>query len=92
MKYFLTILAICVLFCACSGSTKKDKGHYSYKENGVLEEEFDLLIAPQMDYEEDIPYEEQIKAIQKTAPKTTVKLAQPKSKKPQKKPIALKID
>ena len=61
------------------------------RENGVLEEEFDLLMAPQMDYEEDIPYEDQIKAVQKTAPKTTVKLAKPESQKPIKKPVAVKV-
>ena len=91
MKYFFTILAVCILFCACT-STKKDNGYYSYKENGVLEEEFDLLAAPQMDYEENISYEEQIKLVEKTPAKTTVKLAKPKSQKPQKKPIAVKVD
>ena len=90
MKYFFMILAVCILFCACT--SRKDKGYYSYKENGVLEEEFDLLVAPQMDYEEDIPYEEQIKLVQKTPAKTTIKLAKPQSQKPQKKPIAVKID
>ena len=85
MKYFLMILAVCILFCACS-SRRADEGYYSYKENGILEEEFDLLIAPQMDYEEEIPYEEQIKAIKHTPKKQTVKLA-----KPQKKPIAAKV-
>ena len=90
MKYFFMIFTIAVLFCACT--SRKDDGYYSYKENGVLEEEFDLLVAPQMDYEEDIPYEDQIKAIKKTAPKTTVKLAKPESQKPIKKPIAVKVN
>ncbi len=90
MKCFFTIIVISVLFCACVG--RRDEGYYSYKENGVLEEEFDLLVAPQMDYEEEIPYEDQIKAIQKTAPKTTVKLAKPESQKPIKKPVAVKAN
>jgi len=90
MKYFFMILMICILFCACTA--RKDKGYYSYKENGVLEEEFDLLVAPQMDYEESIPYEQQIEAIQKTKPKQTVKMAKTQSTKPQKKPTALKLD
>ena len=45
-----------------------------------------------MDYEENISYEEQIKLVEKTPAKTTVKLAKPKSQKPQKKPIAVKVD
>ena len=58
MKYCFMILALCVLFCACG--SKKDDGYYSYRNNGVLEEEFDLLVAPNMDYESDVPYEKQI--------------------------------
>ena len=72
-KYFFIILVLCISFCACA---TKDKGYYSYRENGVLEEEFDMLLAPQMDYETEIPYEDQIK---NTKPKTkgSVKLAKP---------------
>ena len=81
------ILTLCVLFCACSYTQQQDDGYYYYKENGVLEEEFDLLVAPQMDYEEEIPYEEQLRAIQETTGKESVKLA-----KPEKKPVATKID
>jgi len=91
MKYFFMIFTLCVLLCACT--SRKDDGYYQYKENGVLVEEFDLLVAPQMDYEEDIPYEEQIKAINKTNTKNAVKLGKPvKPQKPEKKPIAVKID
>ena len=91
MKYFFMILTLCVLFCACT--SRKDDGYYNYRENGVLEEEFDMLVAPQMDYEEDIPYEEQIKVINKTPGKNTVKLGKPiKQPKPEKKPMAVKID
>ena len=73
MKYCFMILVLCTLFCACAA---KDKGYYAYRENGVLEEEFDMLLAPQMDYETEIPYEDQIK---NTKPKTkgSVKLAKP---------------
>ena len=87
MKYFFMILTLCVLFCACSYTQQQDDGYYYYKENGVLEEEFDLLVAPKMDYEEEIPYEEQLRAIQETTGKESVKLA-----KPEKKPVATKID
>lgn len=91
MKYCFMILTLCVLLCACA--TTKDEGYYYYKENGVLEEEFDLLVAPQMDYEEEIPYEDQLKAINETKDKTTVKLAkQKKPQKPAKKPVAVKIN
>ncbi len=91
MKYFFMVLTLCVLLCACN--SRKDEGYYYYKENGVLEEEFDLLVAPQMDYEEEIPYENQIKEINKTKDKTTVKLAKPqKPQKPQKKPVAVQIN
>ena len=90
MKHCFMILLVCALFCACtssSSSAKKDDGYYSYKENGVLEEEFDLLLAPQMDYEEEIPYEEQMKASKQLTGKESVKLA-----KPQKKPAAKKVN
>lgn len=99
MKYLFMIFTLCVLFCACSNTQQKDDGYYYYKENGVLEEEFDLLVAPQMDYEEEIPYEDQIKAIQNTTGKESVKLAKTektekskKAKKPEKKPVAAKIN
>ena len=74
MKYCFMILALGVLLCACAN--KKDDGYYSYKIDGVMEEEFDLLVAPNMDYESDIAYEQQIK---NTKPKTkgAVKLAKP---------------
>ena len=78
------ILALCVLFCACSA--KKDTGYYSYKTDGVLEEEFDLLVAPNMDYESDIPYEQQIKNnVKKELPKAE-QTAKPKAK-PKKQPV-----
>lgn len=93
MKYFFMVLALCVSFCACTSAQTEDDGYYYYKENGVLEEEFDLLIAPQMDYEEEIPYEEQLKAIQTTSGKESVKLAKPQQpQKPEKKPVAVKIN
>ena len=83
MKYCLTILVLCVLFCACSGS-KKDSGYYSYRDNGIKEEEFDLLIAPNLDYMSDIPYEQQLKnGIKEELPKE--ERTKPKAK-PQKQP------
>ncbi len=82
MKYCFIILLVCALFCACT--SRKDEGYYYYRENGVLEEEFDLLLAPQMDYETEVPYEDQIKNT-KTKSKDAVKVA-----KPQKKPTVKK--
>ena len=83
MKNCLLILFVVALFCACSSAQKTDEGYYSYTENGILEEEFDLLVAPKMDYEKDVPYEEQLKLTdtKNGAPKTT-------GKKPTKKPAA----
>ena len=87
MKYCFMILALCVLFCACG--SKKDNGYYSYKTDGVLEEEFDLLIAPNMDYTSDIPYEQQIKNNIKAETSKYSKTEKPKAK-PQKLPSAKK--
>lgn len=84
MKHCLMILTISILFCACSSAEKADDGYYSYKENGVLEEEFDLLVAPAMDYEQDIPYEQQI---QNTGKTNTVKPSNKPQAKPQKQPV-----
>ncbi|MBO7604908.1 MAG: hypothetical protein J6S61_00380 [Elusimicrobiaceae bacterium] len=94
MKYCFMILTLCVLFCACSYTQEQvDDGYYYNKENGVLEEEFDLLVAPQMDYEKEIPYEDQIKAINEVSGKESVKLAKPQqTQKPQKKSVNAEID
>ena len=86
MKHCLMLLTLCALFCACSSSQKADEGYYSYTENGVLEEEFDLLVAPKMDYEKDIPYEDQIKEV--TAKEAATKNT---NKKPAKKPTAKQV-
>ena len=83
MKHYLLILFVAVLFCACSSSQKTDEGYYSHTENGVLEEEFDLLVAPKMDYEKDVPYEEQLKITDSKAGVT-----KSADKKPVKKPTA----
>ena len=84
MKYCFTILALCFLLCACSA--KKDDGYYSYNVGNVKEEEFDLLIAPNMDYTSDIPYEQQIKNnVKKELPKEE-RTEKPKAK-PQKQPV-----
>jgi len=68
MKYCLIILALCLCFCACA----KDGGYYSYNNHGVLEEEFDILVAPTRDYANEVPYEYQIRYDVKDPPKDEV--------------------
>ncbi len=84
MKYCFMILVLCTLLCACA--SKKDDGYYSYKNGGILEEEFDLLIAPKMDYDNVMPYEEQIKNTVKEQQVKTAQTTKPKAK-PQKQPV-----
>ncbi len=86
MKHYLLILFVCAVMCACSSSQKADDGYYSYSKDGVLEEEFDLLVAPKMDYERDVPYEEQIKNANQKSTKTTT------ATKTNKKPTAKKVN
>ncbi|MCR5505327.1 MAG: hypothetical protein K6E94_07295 [Elusimicrobiaceae bacterium] len=86
MKHYLLILFVCAVMCACSSSQKADDGYYSYSKDGVLEEEFDLLVAPKMDYEKDVPYEEQIKNANQKSTKTTT------ATKTNKKPTAKKVN
>lgn len=87
MKYCFMILALGILLCACAN--KKDDGYYSYKTDGVVEEEFDLLVAPNMDYTSDISYEQQIKNDVNTTVNKATKTEKPKAK-PQKLPATKK--
>jgi hypothetical protein len=81
MKYFLAILAG-LLVLGCAGSqNKSNSSNSANSKNAVYDEEFDLLIAPEYDYESDVPYAEQIKITTKTTEGTTTKTAKP-SKKP----------
>ena len=86
MKHYLLILFVCAVLCACSSSQTTDEGYYSYTKDGVLEEEFDLLVAPKMDYEKDVPYEEQLKNVSPKSEKTNT------TAKPAKKPAATKVE
>jgi len=97
MKYFLAILAgLFVLGCVSasqnngtttrnSKSTKSSKA--SKTQNAVYDEEFDLLVAPEYDYESDVPYAEQIKITTKT---TSVSVNS--TTKPAKQPVATKVN
>lgn len=80
MKYCLIILALCLLFCACA----KDRGYYAYKNNGILEEEFDILVAPSRDYANEVSYEHQIRNDVKDPPRDEI-TSKPTAKQ-QKKP------
>ena len=65
MKYFLAILAGLFLL-GCAASQNKEEGRLFNSKNAISDEEFDLLIAPEYDYESDVPYAEQIKVTTKT--------------------------
>lgn len=99
MKYFLAILAgLFVLGCVSASqnngttsTTKTSKSSKSSKaaktQNAVYDEEFDLLVAPEYDYESDVPYAEQIKITTKT---TSVSVNS--TTKPAKQPVATKVN
>lgn len=68
MKQTILFLAVALIFAGCASSSTKDNSaqtsdskRHAYTENGIVDEEFDLLIAPEYDYETEVPYEEQIK-------------------------------
>lgn len=82
MKYCLIILALCLSFCACG----RDSGYYSYKSHGVLEEEFDVLVAPTREYANEVSYEHQIKYDVKDPPKDEI--TERPTAKPKKQPVA----
>jgi uncharacterized protein YceK len=87
MKYIAVFMASFLVLggCASSSSSKSAKENqnavYSAETEGIMDEEFDLLIAPEYDYETDIPYEVQIKSKQQ---------AKKSAKKPAAKPKAIK--
>ena len=67
MKYFLAILASLFILGCASSQNKDNSASNSYNtKSDIVDEEFDLLIAPQYDYESDVPYAEQIKVTTKT--------------------------
>jgi len=82
MKRVLIAVSALLLLGACSSAQKKSAAQQSApKEPEIVDEEFDLLVAPEYDYDSDVPYADQIKN------------NQPESKiggKPAKKPVALK--
>lgn len=86
MKYFLVILtSLFILGCASSQNSNSANNYNSKK--GIVDQEFDLLIAPEYDYESDVPYAEQIKVTTKSTAVSTTKTAKPSTK-----PTATKVN
>lgn len=89
MKYFLAILAG-FLVLGCASSQNKSEAQNSRSENYITDEEFDLLIAPEYDYESEVPYAEQIKVTTKTT-SVSASVSDTKTEKPAKQPAAIKV-
>ena len=90
MKYFIAILAgLFMLGCVSSSQSTQKSSAKSSKanKNAIVDEEFDLLVAPEYDYETDIPYAEQIKFSTKTTGDSSNT-----QEKPSKKPSATKVN
>ena len=85
MKYFLAILAsLCVLGCVSSQNQGGAKA--SKTKTAIVDEEFDSRVAPEYDYEANVPYAQQIKL-------TTDNSASNKNaSKPSKQPAATKVN
>lgn len=94
MKYLIVVLAALFVLGGCSSSAKKEdasykntvKAGYNAQTGDILDEEFDTLIAPEYDYETEVPYEVQIK--NSSSVNTNTKTA--KQAKSAKKPVAIK--
>ncbi len=94
MKYILVILAtLFVLGCYSAqtqnGSKATGNSNSSSKSGKVVyDEEFDLLVAPEYDYESDVPYAEQIKTTTTTTTTLTTSSSETKTTKPAKHPVS----
>ncbi|MBR4508619.1 MAG: hypothetical protein IKP23_04020 [Elusimicrobiaceae bacterium] len=85
MKYFLAILAG-LLVLGCTTTQNQNNRKASNSQNAIYDEEFDLLVAPEYDYESDVPYAEQIKTTTQTTTTTTYS----RTEKPAKHPVSVK--
>ncbi len=83
MKYIALTIAALFLMGGCSSADKKTANQPAgtQLQDNIIDEEFDLLVAPEYDYEKDVPYSEQIKNTADAKTKTV---------KPSKKPAAVK--
>ncbi len=80
MKYFLVILTSLFILGCASSQNKGSASKYNNSKNGIVDQEFDLLIAPEYDYESDVPYAEQIKVTTKSTAISTTKTSKPATK------------
>ena len=89
MKYFLAILAVLfVLGCVAPQNQNSSNSKRTSKSNSAIyDEEFDLLVAPEYDYESDVPYADQIRTTT-TIKSTTTYTSESKTTKPAKHPVS----
>ena len=85
MKYFLAV-AVSFLILGCATSQNNTAPQNIQTKSVIVDEEFDLLVAPEYDYEREVPYSEQIKV----NTKTTAVSASDKPEKSFVKPAAVK--
>ena len=87
MKYFLAILAGLLVLGCVAPQNQNNGSRTSRSNNPIYDEEFDLLVAPEYDYESDVPYAEQIKN-NTTVTTTTTSTYESKTTKPAKRPVS----
>ena len=71
MKYLLMVAVSLAVLGGCASNSAKGEEDAKYSNkvsaedttqgNVIIDEEFDLLVAPEYDYETEVPYAEQIK-------------------------------
>ena len=83
MKYILVAVSALFLLGGCTSANKKaDNAQPAQQQPQIVDEEFDLLVAPEYDYESDVAYEDQLKNDQPVQPASG-------AVKPAKKPAAI---
>ena len=85
MKYILVAVSAFFILGGCTAANKKkDDANLTVQQKPqIVDEEFDLLVAPQYDYESDVAYADQLKNDQ------PVQAAASGAVKPTKKPAAI---
>ncbi|MGB2578855.1 YcfL [Elusimicrobium simillimum] len=77
MKKFLVLSAAVLALAACSGSSSETSSNNNKYQPLVVDQEFDRVEAPKMDYDTDVSYEAQLKSsgtfVKGTKGKTTKK-------------------
>lgn len=85
MKYMAFFVVALFAFGGCASTSSQDQtanaaqaqaqvaqpAVQTVDSDGIIDEEYDLLVAPQFDYNADIPYADQIKTEQATKPQAT---------------------